>query len=334
MKNGRQDGQSRCDDAPPDPKQLAPLRVEVIPNAVLHPPALNRGLPGGVFREDGSFCQYSRTVQLRHRLTRVPRTPPGPVDHRPGRYLYAGQTRGHFGHFIMEGMTRFWAVGRDLGDFDGVLFFPLPGRNIQGRLNGAFRDLLQPLVPAAPCLAVPEPLRVDELVVPSQGFGFPNWTEGHAEVRDFMRSRYAAAFRPKGPEKLYVSRSRVRSASGDFDKENQVEQLMQQAGYEVFHPQEHSIAEQAGRFLAARQIVGGDGSAFHFGAMLVQPQAQVGIIHRRHDAEVIQALAHHVRSWSGADVHELFALRPQAEDTPAELDMAALQVLLGDKEFL
>jgi hypothetical protein len=62
--------------------------------------------------------------------------------------------------------------------------------------------------------------------------------------------------------------------------ETYLSSLLEAEGYEVFHPQEHTIDVQIARYKAARSIVSLDASPLHLAAMVVEPECRVAILNR------------------------------------------------------
>lgn len=214
-------------------------------------------------------------------ITTLPdRDATAPVEHLPGRWLFGGLFYGHFGHLLCESTARLWALDHVQG-VDGIIFHP---KLRMGHENRMIRDhlvLFHALGLSKLKIRAPQsPVVVDEMVIPEQGFGIGDMAAGRPEYRAFMRDRLSRATLPDGPEKLYISRSRLPSKRGSVLLENVIEARMEQAGYTVFHPQEHPLTVQLARYRAARAIVALDGSALHLAAMVLPEGAQVAILNR------------------------------------------------------
>ncbi len=211
--------------------------------------------------------------------------PPEPVEGEPeerlpGRWLFGGMLYGHFGHFLCESTARLWALDlRD--DYDGILYFPKPQLTWERRLTRGSRGFFECIGAGHLDIRAPQrPVRVESLDCPEQGFGVSEMTAGRPEYRAFMRARLTAATPASGPERLYISRSRLNAKRGVSLHEEDLANHLEKHGYEVFHPQEHPLAEQIARYRAARAIVALDGSALHLAAMVVEPDCKVAILNR------------------------------------------------------
>lgn len=314
----------------PDPEIITLRDASVAPTAEGH------NLPSGVFSEHGEICPHSRTMLGGPRWSDIPERPdPATLADLPGRHLYGGVGRVHFGHFLVESISRLWALDHLERPVDSVLFSPVFGRSPRMVFGRTLKELITALCGDVAITPIAVPTRVEEIVVPSQGIGHLAWSTGTPEFRRFVRSRLQARYAPNGPEKLYVSRTRLAHDDKLVDKEDSIEELMARAGYTVFHPERYSIREQAEHYLAARVIVGADGSAFHFAAHLLQPGTRVGLIKRRHRTDVFSSIAEQLKAFGDIELSTIHPLRPQgANDVVAPINIIRLEKALQRKGFI
>ncbi len=281
---------------------LPPPAYEVIENAIIAPLGGNGLEPCGVFRSDGSFCAHSRTRLSRERFTDRPEFPDvHDIKTLEGCHLFGGLGRTHFGHFLLESLPRLWALAHVSGKVDGIVLIPQQGLSLFSTIADKYLPLYRALSGDLPFHLPENPVRVEKLIVPTQGFGNGAWITGSAEGRSYVRERLATAFTPAGPEKLYISRSRVTTGTLWIIDEDRIERLMKKAGYTVFHPQEHDIAVQCKRYLAAKHVVGFEGSAFHLAAFALQPGTRVALIKRRNSHAYVNTFCNQLRAFCGID---------------------------------
>lgn len=316
--------------------QIPGANIDTVQNATIVPVRDEKYLPCGVLRADGTVVANSRTMLIRPRLTAPPATPDESViTDLAGRHLYGGVARVHFGHFLTETISRLWALDHLDKPVDSIIFQPIYHRTAKTLFSSPLRQIVKTLNDGLPVQAFDTPVRVEELVVPSQGVGHFGWSTGTPEFRHFVRSRFEAQFSAKGPEKLYLSRARLENGDRHLDQENSIEEMMSAAGYTIFHPQRHSIREQAEHYLAARVVVGGDGSAFHFAAHLLQPGTRVGLIKRRHYSEVFAAIAEQIKAFGDVELNTLHPLMHSGEDVEKPpINLHRLKRGLRNKGFL
>ena len=303
-------------DTPPSPLGGWSETAETLTGALVVPPvASGFQQKTGVLRADGSYCATG-ALWRRHRPVTLAPDPVAPAadgqigEALAGRWIWGGLLWGHFGHFLAESTARLWildALEQAGGPVDGVVFVPKRPRNGE-RIRGYQQDFFRLMGLDIPIRVVNAPTRVETLVVPGQGFGLGEISAGTAPVRAQFATRFAPDIAPDGPEKLYVSRSRLGYAKGSILGETVVEARLAEAGYEIFHPQAHPMEVQVARYRAARQVVATDGSALHLLAM-AQPKDQTLAIIARRKSTAVDLLVRHVASFTQADPLVVDALR-------------------------
>lgn len=257
--------------------------------------------PAGVFDAAGNavpLAQCSRDGRQRV-TTPPPAPPPAATRHLSGTWLFGGMLYAHFGHFLCESTARLW--GFDLPEkIDGVLFHPKP-------TDGKTRRLTGPTLPWLACAGVRVPVEapvdtvtVDRLVIPEQGFGTGPMIAGRPEYHAYMRRAFGSDIAADGPERLYISRTRLFSKRGRILAEDRIEAALAAEGYEVFHPQEHDIAVQIARYKAARTVISTDCSALHLAAFFARAGDRVAIIARR-PGPTIHEFTTQYRAFAGLD---------------------------------
>lgn len=301
-------------------------------------------LASGVLGADGSFLESSRAWIRARKSTPAPTlSPDEPVRDLPGRHLFAGHMRGHFGHFIVESTARLWALDVLGSEIASVLYLPYRGdlagtrRAIRGQ--GRFFELMGV---AAPIESHAEVLRVETLHVPELGFGWLERYAGSPRYRGFMRERLGAGIAPEGGERLYISRAGLMARRGGILGETVIEENLARAGYEIFRPEKHPLEQQIARYKAARSIVALDGSALHMAAFFFRPGGRVAIVFRRTNANFADYRLQY-RSFCGVDPDRIEVIRRDWVSGDArrsdyrsvgELDFAALFARLAELGYV
>lgn len=315
--------------APLSPDRLPPSIIEPVDNALIVPVAQGEGLGCGAFRADGSFCELSRTRMSASRFTARPELPDRAQAGRlEGTYLFGGLGRHHFGHFLLESTARLWAMDGRAERFDGLVMLPFAQTDFGSVLRRRLLAFFEMMGVDMPLHLVKTPMIADRLLIPAQGFGHLQWATGSEDFRAYVRSRIAQHCPAQGPEKIYISRSRLKHAHQQVDQEDRIEAAMSEAGYTIFHPQRHSIAAQVRVYRAARVIVGGDGSAFHLVPFAVQPKARIGLIQRRARSGPVDAIAAQIVAFADVDLVRLTPLDNAAATNRAS-DRAAPAINIG-----
>lgn len=188
---------------------------------------------------------------------------PGPVERRAGTWVFLGSLFRHFGHFLLEGLSRTWALGTLPDDLPLVCY--------DASLSDWQWELLGRLgVDPDRLLLLEVPTRFERLVVPSAAYDLhvgaaPQITSTWSAVRDDV---------PPHGDPVYLSRSRF-ADNRSLVNEHAVEALFARAGFEVLHPQELSISEQVARASAAPVVAGSAGSAMYLGAFQAPRQRRL-----------------------------------------------------------
>ncbi|MEM9010596.1 MAG: glycosyltransferase family 61 protein [Pseudomonadota bacterium] len=264
----------------PDPDAAWCAAVEVLEDAWVVPPTQSAMVQAaGVLRADGSYAPMGATWRGRTALTTEPPLPEAGAK-LSGAHLYGGLLWVHFGHFLCESTSRLWAAPEVPDDVQSIVFFAKRPRlgDTQMPLHTAFLEMMGIDLPLT---ILTEPTQFERLHVPGQGFGLGTIAEGTPAFRQFIHSSFAQGIAAEGPERLYLSRSALGAKRGGIFAEEYLEQNLAREGYEIFHPQKHTMAEQIARYKAARQIVSLDGSALHLFGFVARPEQQVAMILRR-----------------------------------------------------
>ncbi|MEM9844146.1 MAG: hypothetical protein AAF965_05055, partial [Pseudomonadota bacterium] len=117
-------------------KDVPRSQTETISQGMIAPMRPGADMACGVFRPDGSFCETSRTMRSFNRFTGIPECPEhGSV--LSGRHLFAGIGRHHFGHFLLECVSRLWPLHHDSG-YDGLVIVPKPDINFEAVFQRRF----------------------------------------------------------------------------------------------------------------------------------------------------------------------------------------------------
>ncbi|CAM3061314.1 Protein of unknown function [Paracoccus aminovorans] len=270
------------------------------------------------------------------RVTQPLAAAPVPTARLPGRHLWGGVYFGHFGHFLVETLSRLWAA--KTSGAESVIFTP---RHSRLRDFVAYQqELIALTLPDLPVRILRAPTEVEDLLVPGQGFGLGEISAGTPAFRAFIRE----AFRDipaGGIENVYISRTRF-SGKGGIINEQLVEDNLAAQGYTAIYPEKLSIREQLSIFKGARRIVGLDSSAFHMLGFVAAPWQQACILLRRNHP-AWQHIAAHLAGFTGRAPEVVDALvadwMPERQKTPnhttwGEIDQPRLARRLAELGFI
>jgi len=222
----------------------------------------------------------------------------------PGTWMFGGRFNPSFGHFLTESISRIWALDHIDQPIEGVLFFPTYN-DYKEDADKLFAQLSEILDTPINYKIVDQFYRVDKLIIPPQGNGTGRLMASSPEMRSYVATHLRTDFNKKKAKKLYISRSGSFGKLGrSFLGERILEGLLEDEGYTIFHPQDHSWEDQLAHYQSATHILGPDGSPFHLVNMTGNTKLNVGVIQRRpgHDAnQMVNQGAH----YGLANVHYL-----------------------------
>lgn len=291
----------------PDISGSIAREITLVEDAVVVPPAKGLGnqsvQKSGVLAADGTLVENSVTWRGLNPVTIRPMMPEGEIARLPGTWMFLGPLFGHFGHFLVESISRIWAFDALRDRIDGVIYVP-KFQNRPDHVANVYRPFLQALGVTAPMVNVEDATRVDRLYVPRQGFGMFQMIEGAPEYRDFVRAHAGRAIAPAGERKIYISRSALPVQRGSILGETVLEDLLRAEGYVPFHPQKHPFEAQIAAYKAATHVIGVDCSPLHLLALVGNADQKVGIIARR-DGDLDQIFARQIRAFQGAEAHAI-----------------------------
>jgi capsular polysaccharide biosynthesis protein len=173
-----------------------------------------------------------------------------------GRTLYLGPFMNHYGHFITEGLSRYWK--QDIGPVDHVVAYPFMHNNGNILVEDFHRHLARLLEVPIDRMAILRSQTVfDEIVVPEQ-----LWTN-NVHVNAHMRTVYA---RIRGRHAGTRSSGRVfltRAPSKRLGNPLAVEEVFASFGFRVIHPERVPIAEQLALYANCEVLASLSGSGMH-----------------------------------------------------------------------
>ncbi|MEO0746269.1 MAG: FkbM family methyltransferase [Pseudomonadota bacterium] len=328
----RPDWQAHGDASWPRPGFGWSQRVTTVHGAVIKPTDEDKLInPSGVQTADGADVPTAAHWRNTRRVT-MPFDPPDDLGNPlEGRWLWGGVLYWNFAHFVAESLGRLWALDALDQPVNGIVYVPRRG-GTRGGLLSFQKGLFAALGIDLPIVVADGPRTVEELVVPGQGFGLGDITDGTPAFRNYIHARFGADIAPEGPDRLYISRSQLSANRGGLLGETLLEEHLRAQGYEVFSPEAHSIATQIARYKAAKQIIACDGSALHLLAFCARADQDIAMIIRRKSAATT-LIERHLTAFTGRAPLTLDCLRAEwqhpgtrrARMAIGEPDMPALQ---------
>ncbi|TNE62013.1 MAG: glycosyltransferase family 61 protein [Alphaproteobacteria bacterium] len=186
-----------------------------------------------------------------------------------GTYIFAGYIFPHYGHFLLESLSRLWFY-RDKPHVP-LLWM---GVHNQTEFNAVNQQLFELFGITNPMHIVTEQTEVEELLVPEAGYIINSrYTGAQADALRLVGARAI-----KSGKKVWLSRSKLSKAK--IFNEPAFERLLRHNGWTVYHPQDHRIADQLDMLSDAELIAGVEGSAFHTLVLMPDYTGKIYIIAR------------------------------------------------------
>lgn len=218
------------------------------------------GFPGGVVDSEGnpvptgnlhrSNGQHAGGLLQKHPSLRR-------CEHDPGCVVYLGWAFAHFGHFLLESMSRLWALD-SLSQSWPVIFY----RPLNGLPAAHLRALELAGVQQQRIRSLDGPCSFRQVVVPSAAYEL-----GHQVHRRFgqtCRRRSTQVSRVSSRAgTLYLSRGRLGAGHRHVVGERALELLLGRGGVTVVHPERISLDEQLTLLAQHDDVIAPVGSAAH-----------------------------------------------------------------------
>jgi capsular polysaccharide biosynthesis protein len=177
--------------------------------------------------------------------------------------VFVGAVWPHYGHFITDGMSKLWGMDR-ISELP-LLMQARPSvrdhgcsyiHETFGRLRVVDRGLI---VPTRPTL-------FRKVLAAKAAFQhtfrlYDCHQKPHLKVAESILAEDVGV--PGGPEKVYLTRSKLKSRDRKAAEELELETRLRKEGFEIVAPEQQSFKDQVRLFNTAKWVVGTIGSAFH-----------------------------------------------------------------------
>lgn len=197
-----------------------------------------------------------------------------------GSSLYLGHYTGHYGHFLLETLSRFWVFAEDdefYKRFDHFVFHPFLHKTPDPEKFSPAKICFDCFgIDPGKFVLLTGPAGFDRITVPPPFFEinyFVNERMGvvYKKIQEFavcLRSSGVGwidrvrGWSADGDLKLYLSRRKARGYH-PMNNEREVERVFAEAGFKILHPERWSFEQQLALFSRAEVIAGAEGSALH-----------------------------------------------------------------------
>jgi hypothetical protein len=166
-----------------------------------------------------------------------------------GAYLFGGYLFRHYGHFLIETLSRLYALKQ-------CAHVPIIFSYTHQDIVPWQWDVFKLLGLRKPILMLTRPVVVDQLMLAAPAFTLPD-----SVTPEQIEALGALPPPPLTDKKIWLSRSS--NLGGGLLNERELEPHLQAMGWEIVHPQFMPIRKQVELIASSARVAGMDGSAFH-----------------------------------------------------------------------
>jgi len=292
------------------------LGTRVVANGVILPVrSCAHKAPGASYMLEGLFAGGVATAryafvagQLRN--SGKPRTnyscckayrPKGTVAERDERVVFGGVLYGHYGHMLLDGLSRMWWYAQNQDTQLKFVFVTMPGesprvaKELLGLL-GLNEDRYE---------IIDQPTRFAQVIVPDQavfsleGKAYGQWLA----TFDLIRDRCVASSTIEPRERIYLTRTQL--PNNDGVGEEYYERFYASRGYDVIAPETLPLQDQVKLYACAKHIACTMGTLSH-AALFAVPGTELTCLLRCGATNMPQLIVNEAR---GLDWHMFDAFR-------------------------
>lgn len=222
-------------------------------------------------RQDSDYLEQEHFTQIdKEKITHSANKN---VNKLTGSYIYLGFYTEHYGHFLLETLSRIWAV-ESATQYDGFIFsnFVLPRRSDELTSFASFCFKKLGLNPDK-VIILKEDILVETLTVPNAQCYILNKVHPNY-INIFKRLRQNVLDLQVSNLKFYLSRSKLQKRKRKVVNEHKIEEVFTEYGFKVVYMEDLTIDMQLSLLVNASVIAGLEGSALH-NCLFMKPRTKV-----------------------------------------------------------
>lgn len=164
-------------------------------------------------------------------------------QYKDERVVYCGYLVPHWGHFLVEAVTRLWYFLKKDSSIDKYVFFI--EENSNRSISGNYREFLDLLGVWDKIDIINAPVKYKEVIVPERGFKMGQyWSD---EFKSIYNTVAEAALKKKivttSVERVFLSRSQLKAFSNKEFNMDMLDEFFQKNGYQVVFPEQKSLSD-------------------------------------------------------------------------------------------
>lgn len=245
---------------------------------------LERSFSGSIYDGDGKICPFAQRTLLGVNEWNPNDSPtikpPSRLPYIKGRSLYLGHYTGHYGHFLIESLSRFWAINitDESTSYDNFVFHPFlhhcpPFKKFPPatlafdafKISGKNIITINQLV-GFEYITIPTALFQINYDVHHEMSNVYQILIRHAKFLENSKKNFIDLFiffkKQPTSNKLYISRRRTKGYH-PMQNEKEVESLFVNHGFFILHPEHLPFQKQLILLNNAAVLAGVEGSGLH-----------------------------------------------------------------------
>ena len=228
---------------------------------------------GGVVDADGNYVDLScipGRVQYAYPFEKP--------EYRDEKVVYCGYLVNHWGHFLIEGVTRLWYFLENDPTVDKYVFFL--DENEEREIKGNYREFFRLLKIWDKLEIINRPTAYREVVVPELGLHMrTSYTTKLLAVFDTVAGNVLADSNWETPEKIYFSRSQFQKSKAFESGFDTLDNFFSKNGYTILYPEKVPLDRMIYYIRHAKVVASLSGSLPH-NMLFANPGQKVEIVER------------------------------------------------------
>ena len=239
-----------------------PLKIHILNDSICYPFKKNHESgpehTGGLYTHDHQYVESSGIVTHGKSYIGEGSELSEPIETLHGKSLYIGLCHSHYGHFIIETLTRLWPYKKnELREFDHLIILPF-----SSSLRDFSLEIFEYLGVKDRIKLISSPTRLEEVHVPDLPISYPG--KVHSELGRLNRLFELEKEDNRSDQPLFISRTRlIHGRERIIIGEQYIENILKKNGVKIFHPQYHSVLSQIATVRKHKTVIGFAGSALH-----------------------------------------------------------------------
>ena len=212
---------------------------------------------GGVVDCDGNYVELS-SIPLRVQYSYPFENP----EYRDEKVVYCGYLVNHWGHYLIEGVTRLWYFLENDATIDKYVFFL--DENEEREIKGNYREFLELLKIWDKLEIINKPTTYREVIVPERGIVcLKSFTPKLLSVFDTVAENVVPDPSWETPEKIYYSRSQFQKGMQFEFGFAALDNFFEKNGYTILYPEKVPLSRMIHYIRNAKVVASLSGSLPH-----------------------------------------------------------------------